>query len=134
MRYVVVILVLEPGVVFEKDGYEICASVIVERGLLIVYVYSVGCVNYVFVWVTFLGGEGDEWKVEYWRDVSRVFNLRGIEVFFNELVIVIVLLVCIVGDEIVNMVLMCGSSFGVKEFKLILPFIVAGMVLECPLA
>ena len=46
----------------------------------------------------------------------------------------IVLLICIVDDEIVNMVLECGFSFEVKEFKLILPFIVAAMVLECPLA
>ena len=31
------------------------------------------------------------------------------------------------------MVLMCGFSFGVKESKLVLSFIIAGMILECPL-
>ena len=134
IRYVVVILVREPGETFERDGYEMCASVIVKRGLLIVYIYGVGSANYVFIWITFLGGEGDKWKVEYWRNVSSILDLRRIEVFYNEFVIVIILLVCIVGDEIVNMVLMCGFSFGVKEGKLILPFILAGMVLECPLA
>ena len=134
MRYVVVILRLEPCEMFERDGYEMCTNVIIKKGLLIVYIYGVGCANYVFIWTTFLGGEGDEWKVEYWRNVPSILDLQGIEVFYNEFVIVIVLLVCIVGDEIVNMVLMCGFSFGVKEGKLILPFIVAGMVLECPLA
>ena len=134
MRYVVVILAPEPGEAFERDGYEMCTSVIVKRGLLIVYIYGVGCANYVFIWITFLGGEGDEWEVEYWRDVSSILDLQGLEVFYNEFVILIVLLVYIVGDEIVNMVLMCGFSFGVKEGKLILPFIVAAMGLECPLA
>ena len=81
-----------------------------------------------------MDGEGDDWEVEYWRDALSMLDLQGIEVFYNELVIVIVLLVCIVGNEIVNMVLMYHFSFGVKEFKLILPFIVAAMVLECPLA
>ena len=62
-----------------------------------------------------------------------IFGLRGVEVFCNEFVIVIVSLVCVVGDEVVDMVLMCGFSFGIKESKLVLPFIVAGMILECPL-
>ena len=66
--------------------------------------------------------------------MSGILSLQSIEVFYNEFVIVTVLLVCIVGDEIVNIVLICGFFFGVKESKLILPFIVAGMVLECPLA
>ena len=57
------ILVPEPGEAFDRDGYEVCSSVIIERGLLIVYVYSVGCAIYVFIWITFLGGEGDEWEV-----------------------------------------------------------------------
>ena len=34
--------------------------------------------------------------------------------FYNEFLIVNGLLVCIVGDKIVNMVLMCGFSFRVK--------------------
>ena len=134
MRYIVVILALKLGEAFKRDGYKMCANVIVKGGLLIVYIYGVGCANSIFIRITFLGGEGDEWELEYWRDVSSILDLRGIEVFYNEFVIVIVLLVCIVSDEIVNMVLMCGFSFGVKEFKLILPFIVAAMVLECPLA
>ena len=29
------------------------------------YIYGVGCANYVFIWITFLGREGDEWEVEY---------------------------------------------------------------------
>ena len=49
--------------------------------------------------------------------------------FYDEFVIVIVLLVCIVGDEIVNVVLVCGFSFGMKESELILPFIIVGLVL-----
>ena len=49
MRYVVVILAPEPGEAFKRDGYEIYASVIVKRGLLIVYIYGVGCANYVFI-------------------------------------------------------------------------------------
>ena len=61
--------------------------------------------------------------------MSGILGLRGIEVFYNEFIIVTVLLVCIVGDEIVNMVLMCGFSFGVKKSKLILPFIIADLVL-----
>ena len=53
--------------------------------------------------------------------------------FYDEFVIVIVLLVCIVGYEIVNVVLVCGFSFGMKESELILPFIILGLVLLCPL-
>ena len=60
MKYVVVILAPEPGEVFERDGYEICSNVIIERGLLIMYMYSVDCAIYVFIWITCLGGEGDE--------------------------------------------------------------------------
>ena len=70
--------------------------------------------------------------MEYWRNVSSIPDLWGIKVFHNEFVIVIVLLVCIVGDKIVNMVLVCGLLFRVKEDKLILPFVVANMVLGCP--
>ena len=66
--------------------------------------------------------------------MSGVFSLWGCEVFCNEVVVVVVLLICIICDEVVNVVLMCEFSFGVKEFKLILPFIVAAMVWECPLA
>ena len=51
----------------------------------------------------------------------------------NEFVIVVVLLVCIVGDEVVNMMLVCGFSPGVKESKLVLPFVVVSLILECPL-
>ena len=32
MRYVVVILQPEPGEMFERDGYELCTSIIVKRG------------------------------------------------------------------------------------------------------
>ena len=64
--------------------------------------------------------------------MSGILDLWGIKVFHNEFVIVIVLLVCIVGDKTVNMVLVCGLSFRVKEDKLILPFVVASMVLGCP--
>ena len=81
-----------------------------------------------------MGGEGDEWEVEYWGDISTVFSLWRCEVFCNEFLVVIVLLICIVCDEVVNVMLVCGFSFGMKEFKLILPFIVAVVVLECPLA
>ena len=106
-----------------------CSNAIVKRGLLVIYIYGVGSAKYVFIWITFLDGEGDKWKMEYWGDVSGIFGLRGIEVFYNKFVVVTVLLVCIVGDEIVNVVLMCGFSFGVKESKLILPYIIAGLVL-----
>ena len=75
MRCVVVILAPKPSEAFERDGYEMCASVIVKRGLLIVYIYDIGCADYVFIWITFLGGKGDEWKVEYWRDVSSIIDL-----------------------------------------------------------
>ena len=57
------ILVPKPGEASDRDGYEVCSSVIIERGLLIMYVYSVDCAIYVFIWITFLGGEGDEWEV-----------------------------------------------------------------------
>ena len=61
--------------------------------------------------------------------MSGILGLQGIEVFYNKFVIVAVLLVCIVDDEIVNVVLVCGFSFGMKESELILPFIIAGLVL-----
>ena len=117
------ILAPEPGEAFDRDGYEVCSSVVIERGLLIMYVYSVDCAIYVFIWITFLDGEGDEWEVEYWGDMSSVFSLWGCEVFCNEFVVVVVLLICIVCDEVVNVVLVSGFSFGVKEFKLILPLL-----------
>ena len=62
------------------------------------YIYGVGSVDYVFIWVTFLSREGNEWKSGYWRNVSGILGLRGVELFCNEFVIVIVLLVCVVGD------------------------------------
>ena len=97
------------------------------------YIYGVGSDYYVFISVTFLDKESNEWKLEYWRNVSGILGLRGVEVFCNEFVIMIVLLVCVVGDEVVDVVLTCGFSFGVKESKLVLLFIIAGMILECPL-
>ena len=106
-----------------------CSSVIVKRDLLIMYMDGVGGVEYIFIWIAFLGGEGDKWEIESGGNVSGIFGLRGIEVFYSEFVIVIVLLVCIVGYEIVNVVLVGGFSFGVKESELILPFIIVGLVL-----
>ena len=95
---------------------------------MILYIYGVGSADYVFFWVTFLGREGNVWKLEYWRDVSGVLGLRRVEVICDEFVIMFILLVCVVCDEIVDMVLMCGFSFGVKKSKLVLPFIVVGMI------
>ena len=43
------ILAPKPGEAFERDGYEICSSVVIERGLLIMYVYSIDCAIYVFI-------------------------------------------------------------------------------------
>ena len=58
---VVVILQPELGETFKKDSNEVCTNVIVKGGLLIVYMYGVSCGNYIFIWITFLGREGDEW-------------------------------------------------------------------------
>ena len=42
--------------------------------------------------------------MEYWENLSGILDLWKVKVFHNEFVIVVVLLVCIVGDKIVNMV------------------------------
>ena len=58
---VVVILRPELGETFKRDSNEVCTSVIVKGGLLIVYMYSVSCDNYIFICITFLDREDNEW-------------------------------------------------------------------------
>ena len=44
-----VILRPEPGEAFKRDSNEVCTSVVVKRGLLIMYMYKVNCGDYIFI-------------------------------------------------------------------------------------
>ena len=39
------------------------------------YLYGVDNANYIFIWVIFLSGDCNKWKMEYWGDVSSIFGL-----------------------------------------------------------
>ena len=44
-----VILQPEPSETFERDSKEVCTSVVVKGGLLIMYMYGVSCSDYIFI-------------------------------------------------------------------------------------
>ena len=55
-----VILRPEPSKVFERNSKEVCTSVVIKGGLLIMYMYGVSCSDYIFIWITFMGRDGDK--------------------------------------------------------------------------